>query len=83
LARSRVTLNAVCPGPTETPMLQGFLSAGDQGRKVYEALKSAAPLKRMGEPDDVAAITAFLASDDAAFITGQVISVSGGLTMSG
>jgi 2-hydroxycyclohexanecarboxyl-CoA dehydrogenase len=82
MARSGITLNAVCPGPTETPLLAGFLE-GPQGQKVYEGLKRAIPLGRLGSPDDIPGIVAFLASDDAAFITGQVISVSGGLTMHG
>jgi 2-hydroxycyclohexanecarboxyl-CoA dehydrogenase len=82
MARSGVTLNAVCPGPTETPLLAGFLE-GPQGQKVYEGLKRAVPLGRLGQPDDIPGLVAFLASDDAAFITGQVISVSGGLTMHG
>ena len=82
MARSGVTLNAVCPGPTETPLLAGFLQ-GAQGQKVYEGLKRAIPLGRLGQPDDIPGIVAFLASEEAAFITGQVISVSGGLTMHG
>jgi 2-hydroxycyclohexanecarboxyl-CoA dehydrogenase len=82
MARSGVTLNAVCPGPTETPLLAGFLE-GAQGQKIHEGLKRAIPLGRLGQPDDIPGIVAFLASDDAGFITGQVISVSGGLTMNG
>ena len=82
MARSGVTLNAVCPGPTETALLAGFLE-GAQGQKIYEGLKRAIPLGRLGQPDDIPGIVAFLASDDAGFITGQVISVSGGLTMNG
>jgi len=82
MARAGVTLNAVCPGPTETPLLSTFLE-GPQGQRVYEGLKRSIPLGRLGRPDDIPGIVAFLASDDAAFITGQVISVSGGLTMSG
>ena len=82
MARSGVTLNAVCPGPTETPLLAGFLQ-GAQGQKVHEGLKRAIPLGRLGQPDDIPGVVAFLASEDAAFITGQVISVSGGLTMHG
>jgi 2-hydroxycyclohexanecarboxyl-CoA dehydrogenase len=83
MARAGVTLNVVCPGPTETPLLESFLGEGEQGRKVYEGLKRAVPLGRLGRPDDIAGIVAFLASDEAAYITGQVISASGGLTMHG
>ena len=56
---------------------------GARGQKVYDALKRAIPMKRLGEPEDIAGMTVFLASDEAGFITGQVISVSGGLTMHG
>lgn len=83
LARKGVTVNVVCPGPTDTPILRGFLGEGEAGQKVYDALVRAIPMKRVGEPDDIPGIVAFLASDEASFITGQVISVSGGLTMSG
>ena len=83
LARKCVTVNVVCPGPTDTPILRGFLGEGEAGQKVYDALVRAIPMKRVGEPEDIPGIVAFLASDDAAFITGQVISVSGGLTMAG
>jgi len=83
MARSGVTLNVVCPGPTETPLLQALTGSGDQGAKVHEGLKRAIPLGRLGQPEDIAGMVAFLASDEAAYITGQVISVSGGLTMHG
>jgi 2-hydroxycyclohexanecarboxyl-CoA dehydrogenase len=83
LARKGVTVNVVCPGPTDTPILRGFLGEGEAGQKVYDALVRAIPLKRVGQPDDMPGIVAFLASDEAAYITGQVISVSGGLTMAG
>lgn len=83
VARQGVTVNVVCPGPTDTPILRGFLGEGDGGQKVYEALVRAIPMKRVGQPQDIPGLVAFLASDEAAFITGQVISVSGGLTMSG
>ena len=83
LARAGIRVNAVCPGPTDTPLFQSFLGEGERGQHVYEALKRAIPFRRVGQPDDVAGIVAFLASDDAAYITGQVISVSGGLTMAG
>ena len=83
LARKGVTVNVVCPGPTDTPILRGFAGEGESGQKVMDALVRAIPMKRVGQPDDVPGIVAFLASDEAAYITGQVISVSGGLTMAG
>ena len=83
MARSGVTLNVVCPGPTETPLLGALTGAGDLGARIHEGLKRAIPLGRLGQPEDIAGMVAFLASDEAAYITGQVISVSGGLTMHG
>ncbi len=83
VARKGVTVNVVCPGPTDTPILRGFLGEGEAGQKVYDALVRAIPMKRVGQPDDMPGIVAFLASEEAAYITGQVISVSGGLTMAG
>ena len=83
VARKGITVNVVCPGPTDTPILRGFLGEGEAGQKVYDALVRAIPMKRVGQPEDIAGIVAFLASDEAGFITGQVISVSGGLTMAG
>jgi 2-hydroxycyclohexanecarboxyl-CoA dehydrogenase len=78
LARSGVTLNVVCPGPTDTPLFRSF---ADQ--KLADALARAIPMGRLGQPDDCAGIIAFLLSDDAQFMTGQTVSVSGGLTMHG
>lgn len=83
LARSGVRLNVVCPGPTDTPLLAQFLEGGEDGGKIVKALERAVPMKRIGRPEDIPGIVAFLASDDAEYITGQVISVSGGLTMHG
>jgi len=83
VARKGITVNVVCPGPTDTPILRGFLGEGEAGQKVYDALVRAIPMKRVGQPDDIPGLVAFLASDEAGFITGQVISVSGGLTMVG
>jgi 2-hydroxycyclohexanecarboxyl-CoA dehydrogenase len=77
-ARSQVTSNVVCPGPSDTPLL-AELAAGNQ--KLVEALKRAIPLGRLAQPDDIAGMVAFLASEQASYITGQTISVSGGLTM--
>ncbi|MBN9576639.1 MAG: SDR family oxidoreductase [Alicycliphilus denitrificans] len=83
LARQGVTLNALCPGPTDTPILQSFTGAGEAGAKIAEGLKRAIPLKRLGEPEDYAGMLALMLSDEAAFMTGQVLSISGGLTMHG
>lgn len=81
LARKGVLLNTVCPGPTNTPMMAAVLGEGENAVKWKDAMVRGIPLKRMGEPEDYAGIVAFLASDDAAFITGQTISVSGGMNM--
>jgi 2-hydroxycyclohexanecarboxyl-CoA dehydrogenase len=83
LARSNVTINTVCPGPTATPAMDAFVGSGEAGQKIRDAMVRAVPLGRIGEPDDYPGLVAFLASDDAAFITGQTISVSGGLSMHG
>jgi 2-hydroxycyclohexanecarboxyl-CoA dehydrogenase len=83
VARTGITLNAVCPGPTDTPLLAAFAGDNERGQKVRAALISAIPMKRVGQPEDIPGAVCFLASDDAAFITGQTISVSGGLTMHG
>jgi 2-hydroxycyclohexanecarboxyl-CoA dehydrogenase len=80
VARNGVTANAVCPGPTDTAMLQQVMS-GEGGDKVRDAMTRAVPMKRLGTPADIAAAVAFLASEDAGYITGQALSVSGGLTM--
>lgn len=79
VARSGVTLNVVSPGPTDTELFRRF----DESGKLAAALQRAIPMGRLGQPEDVPGAIAFLLSDDAAFITGQVISVSGGLTMHG
>ena len=81
LASKGVLLNAVCPGPTNTPMMASVLGEGEQAVKWKDAMVRGIPLKRMGEPEDYAGIVAFLASDDAGFMTGQTISVAGGMNM--
>jgi 2-hydroxycyclohexanecarboxyl-CoA dehydrogenase len=80
-ARRGVTANTVCPGPTDTPMLEQMVAAAEDAEKVVRAMTAAVPMKRLGTPEEVAAAVAFLASDDAGFITGQTLSVNGGLTM--
>ena len=81
VARAGVTANTVCPGPTRTGLLDGMAAASGQGQKLIGALERAIPMRRLGEPEDVAAAVSFLASERAGFITGQTLSVSGGLTM--
>jgi 2-hydroxycyclohexanecarboxyl-CoA dehydrogenase len=81
IARHGLTANTVCPGPTETPMLAQMLGTGDQTARTIEALRRAVPMRRLAQPQDIGGAVAFLASDRAAFITGQTLSVSGGLTM--
>jgi 2-hydroxycyclohexanecarboxyl-CoA dehydrogenase len=83
VARNNVLLNCLCPGPTNTPAMDAFVGTGEQGQKIRDAMVRGVPLGRIGEPTDYPGLVAFLASDDAAFITGQTISVSGGLTMHG
>lgn len=82
-ARQGITVNVVCPGPTDTALLAGVAEGARDPAKLIEAFRSAIPLGRLGQPDDLASAIAFFGSDDAGFITGQVISVSGGLTMHG
>jgi 2-hydroxycyclohexanecarboxyl-CoA dehydrogenase len=82
-ARDNVLVNVVSPGPTDTAILRSFTGGGEYGQKIYDGLKRSIPLKRIAEPEDIVGAVAFLASDDANYITGQVISVSGGLTMHG
>lgn len=82
-SRHGITFNVVCPGPTDTPLLDGVTGTASNPEKLREAFRRAIPLGRIGEPDDLPGAICFFASDDAAFITGQVLSVSGGLTMVG
>ncbi len=82
LARHHINVNVVCPGPTDTRLLDEIRS-GEHGAKIIAAMTRAIPFGRLGTPEDIAAAVAFFASADADFITGQVLSVSGGLTMAG
>jgi len=83
MARARINLNVVCPGPTETPLFSAIAGEGEVGAKIADGLRKAIPFRRLGTPEDLPGAVAFLASTDADFITGQVLSVSGGLTMAG
>ena len=78
LARYGINVNVVCPGPTNTALFHEMAGGNE---KLASSLKQAIPLGRLGEPEDLAGAVAFLASDDASFVTGQTLSVSGGLTM--
>ncbi len=77
LSRKGITLNTICPGPTNTPLL------AEQGPKLVAALERAIPMRRVAEPEDYPGLVGYFLSDDAAYVTGQTISVSGGLTMHG
>ena len=83
VATKGVTVNTVCPGPTDTPALRKFAdNSGEDADKVIGGMARSVPMKRLGTPADVAVAVAFFASDTAEYITGQTLSVSGGLTMS-
>jgi 2-hydroxycyclohexanecarboxyl-CoA dehydrogenase len=78
--RYGITANAVAPGPIETPLLMAAPEAyGDMGKRLVENMVGSTNLRRLGQPDEVAAAIAFLASDDSSYITGQALGVSGGL----
>jgi 2-hydroxycyclohexanecarboxyl-CoA dehydrogenase len=83
LASKGVRLNTVCPGLTETNMLTEFMKGAGNPDRLAEAYRRAIPIGRLGKPEDIPGAVLFLASDDADFITGQTLSVSGGLTMHG
>jgi 2-hydroxycyclohexanecarboxyl-CoA dehydrogenase len=83
MAAKNIQLNVVCPGLTETGMLEQFMQGAGNPEKLREAYRRAIPLGRLGRPEDIPGAVLFFASDDADFVTGQVISVSGGLTMHG
>jgi 2-hydroxycyclohexanecarboxyl-CoA dehydrogenase len=79
MARYKVNANAVCPGPTDTAL---FASIGGDDPKLRDSLIRAIPMRRLAQPSDLANVVAFFASDEAAYVTGQTVSVSGGLSMS-
>ena len=82
-ARHGITVNVVCPGPTDTALFADYKEGAGNPEKLMEAFTRSIPLGRIGQPEDLPGAILFFASDDAAYITGQVISVSGGLTMNG
>lgn len=80
-ARHGITFNSICPGPTDTPLLAGL---DPRGRgKLAAALEKAIPMRRLAQPSDFPALVAYFLSEEAAYVTGQTVSVSGGLTMQG
>lgn len=82
-ARHGITVNVVCPGPTDTALFADYKQGAGNPEKLMEAFTRSIPLGRIGQPDDLPGAILFFASDDAGFVTGQVLSVSGGLTMNG
>jgi 2-hydroxycyclohexanecarboxyl-CoA dehydrogenase len=80
-ARYGVTANSIAPGPIETPLLMGAKEFGEIGERVIETMREGTQMKRLGQPEEVAAAVAFLASDDATYVTGETLGVSGGLGM--
>src|SRR4051812_45771851 len=82
-ARHGITVNVVCPGPTQTALFEDYKQGAGNPEKLVEAFTRSIPLGRIGQPDDLPGAILFFASDDAAYVTGQVLSVSGGLTMAG
>jgi 2-hydroxycyclohexanecarboxyl-CoA dehydrogenase len=83
VARKGVTVNVVCPGPTETPLLAEIVGGGDDSERVIGAMAGAVAMKRLGQPEEIAPAVVYFASEGAGFTTGQTLSVSGGLTMAG
>ena len=82
-ARHGITVNVVCPGPTDTALFADYKQGAGDPDKLEEAFRRAIPLGRIGQPDDLPGAILFFASDEASYVTGQVLSVSGGLTMAG
>jgi 2-hydroxycyclohexanecarboxyl-CoA dehydrogenase len=81
VARAGVTANVVCPGPTDTPFLQETAAKAKDAEAVLTSMARAVPMRRLAQPEEVAAAVRFFADQNAGYITGQTLSVSGGLTM--
>ena len=79
--RYGITANSIAPGPIETPLLMGATELGEIGDRIIQTMKDQTQLRRLGQPEEVAAAVAFLASDDASYVTGETLGVSGGLGM--
>lgn len=82
-ARFNINANGIAPGPIETPLLMQAAEFGEIGRKIIDNMKAGTQLRRLGRPEEVAAAVAFLASDDASYVTGEIVGVSGGMGMVG
>jgi 2-hydroxycyclohexanecarboxyl-CoA dehydrogenase len=80
-ARHGVTANVVCPGPTDTPFMRETMDAQHDSDAVLGAMVKSVPMRRLAAPEEVAAAVRFFATDEAGYVTGQTLSVSGGLTM--
>ena len=80
-ARDGITVNAICPGPTDTELFHGLVSSSEEGKRFLDAVVRQIPLRRLARPEEIANAVAFLAGDESSYITGQTLSVSGGLTM--
>jgi len=81
VARYKINVNVVCPGLTDTPLLEAVRSQSAETDKLIDAIIKATPFRRVAKPEEVAEAVLFLVSSDSDFITGQTLSVSGGLTM--
>ena len=82
VARQNIRVNCVCPGPTDTPLLAENFQ-GEEGSKIIAAIQRGIPFRRLGTPEEIAAAIRFLATDEASYVTGQILSVNGGLNMVG
>jgi 2-hydroxycyclohexanecarboxyl-CoA dehydrogenase len=79
--RYGITANAIAPGPIETPLLMAAAGLGEMGERIIENMKAGTQLRRLGQPDEVAAAVAFLCAEESSYVTGETLGVSGGLGM--